>query len=486
MVLFCSVPSFPIFTPLKTFTMKNPILFRTLGLVLLACCSTPATAQLKSSDFEGSVIEHNEFLPLADGNMAMISSDKDGIYISTYNSASKLIWEKDVEVTPDIRRTDQFVVSRDGKDIYTVSTHGEIAHVRTEEQYEVSWTDAVTGKNVVKEFPDKDGSFGHVYSTWANSNYLFVMTTRKLMSEDGFSSEGIKVFRFNRESLEKTELRHDMITTQAGLGHIWEVIRVEEEYMEAYAITLAAPEVKIRLGRFDNNGKQVSMKDAAFKIAANHDFVSTKNRPTTSTGVGPVSHGYFERKTQSGVMPFYTSSLSKLQMAYCQSTGTYYACGLTHLDEGKAFGAYRNDGFVIMRFNSDFQVDKTGEYFDKPVFADDNNFTGEDDYMRRHIQCVFDAAGNPVVIMGCKRTYMFSLDKTDLSSTKMEKLENDEFSVAGGVMNAGPNWILKETDAIEMMSSSNKLYVILVSGRTQYAVVQESGGDITVMTKDVK
>lgn len=459
---------------------------RTICLLGIFFIAATAHAQVKSSDYEGSVIPNNELLPIDGGNVALISSDKDGIYISTYDADSKLMWEKDIEVISDIRRTDQFVVSRNGKDIYTVSTHGEIAHLRTEETFEVSWTDAATGESVVREFPDEDGSFGHVYSTWANSRYLFVMTTRKHMTDDDFTSEGLKVFRFNRQTLEKTDLKHHMTIDLVGLGHIWEVIRVEEDYVEAYAVTLAEPLVKIALGRFDNNGREVFVKEAEFKIAANHNFVATKNRPTTGAGVGPVSHGYFERKAgQNGSVAVYVRFLSQLQMAYCQATGTYYACGLTHLDDGKALGAYRNDGFVIVKFKSDFQVDKYQEYFDKPVFADDNNFTGENDYMNRHIQCLFDVAGNPVVLMGCKRKYMFSLDG-DLFSTKMEKLEKDEFTVAGGVVNTGSNWILKETDAQELMSSSAKLYVIVISGTTQYAVVQESGGDITVMTKGVK
>lgn len=460
---------------------------RVILSAIILTAVVPGMAQVKSTKFEGSYIANNKIMPIAKGRMAFASSDWEGVYISTYDSTSALVWEKDYTVPQERTRIDRFVSSANGNDIWVLSTYEEYLYTKPLKQIDVSWIDAISGDSKTKSFPFPEMDFGFVYSTWANSKYLFVMTTAHRIYNSEIANEpGVRVYRFDKSTLAMTKLDHDMERPTKFTNVFWEVLRVEEEFVEAYVVTSAGRMIEIKFGRFDNNGKEVSVASSEFMIKeADHFTRQVHGYCSPGPGIGESNHSYQMYSSGNGVTIELIYPMSSVQVAYCAKTQTYYATGMIGPEEQKRLATVY-DGFFLAKLNSKFEVEKYKEYIDVPVFESDRNFeihAGPDGH---HIQCYFDPAGNPVVQMGSEKSYLFTIDQSDLALTKSIEIEQENYQTVGSVLNAGSNWLVADPIAEEEQGKYN-MFGVLVSGNWQYALKQNyNSGDITVFTKKVK
>lgn len=441
---------------------------------------TQVQAQVKFSKFDATYIWNHAVFPVAKQRIAYVSADMEGVYVSTYDTTSAIAWEKDYPLTKDRSRNNKFVASAKGEDLWVISYY---TGSRDPQECTVLWIDALTGESKSKTHAAEE--FGYVYSTWANSKYFFVLTTKYEMTDKNISKEPtMNLYRFDKSNLEMKKLEHDFDTPTAFEKVFWEIVRVEEEFVEGYAVSQAGSNIEVKFRRFDNNGKKVLTSAVAFAIKEEEHFTrQIHGYCTPGPGIGESNHNYYTYAGANADIIELIYPTSSVQVAYCAKTSTYYLCGVIGPGEQAKLGTIY-DGIFLAKVNADHKLEAYKEYIDEPIMTKDKNFEVHESPANRYIKCLFDMNGNPFVDFGAETAYRYLIDQGDLSLVKALDKQSAIYGVAGGVY-IRQNSLRMDPIYRDATGRFDK-YWDVVSGNWEYAFRQDqSSGDISVFTKRV-
>lgn len=455
-------------------------------VAVLVMCSFSATAfaQVQSSDFTDTYKYTNVLLPIAKGRIARFGADDKAFYISTYDSSASEVWKKTYPNAKKAIRGINYLSSADGNDIWIISSYPD-AGKKGPKEFSVLCVDALTGESTSRTFPEQ--AFGYIHSTWANDKYLFITTTQVRMYDGDIATKaGLRLFRIDATTLEMTQPEHEMDKGMPYGNVFWEMLRVENDFVEGYMVVTAGNAIGLKFARFDNDGKLISTKETAFRIkAADHFTRQIHGYCSPGPGVGEPNHSYYAYSAGQNIAIELIYPLASVQVSYCAKTQTYWAVGVIGKGEQKKVGT-PYDGFFLAKLNADFGVAEYSEYIDQPLLDKDKNFKIHATPDGHHVQCYFDPAGNPVVGIGSEAMYYFVIDQSGLLVKTSYKAEQEHYQNVGSIVDAGSNWIVSDPDAVEVQGRMS-MFQSIVSGNYQYAVKQNySSGSGKILTKKVR
>ncbi len=463
---------------------RRVVLLPLIAILLMLGFSAPTFAQVLSSDFTEAYKSGNTILPIAKSMIAHVRSDQDAIYVSTYDSSASMVWNKKYTSPWKPLNKYNYLANASGNAIWIISSNTP-GGKKAAKEFTVRKINSLTGESTEKTIPE--ASFGYVHSTWANDKYLFVLTTQVTMYDGDIATKaGLKLIRIDAATLEMTQPEHEMDNGMPYGNVFWEMLRVENDFVEGYVVLSAGNAIALKFARFDNEGKLISSKETAFKLkAADHFTRQIHGYCSPGPGVGEPNHSYYSYSSGQNYAIELIYPLASVQVSYSAKTQTYWAVGVIGKGEQKKV-ATPYDGFFLGKLNADFGVAEYSEYIDQPLLDKDKNFKIHATPDGHHVQCYFDPLGNPVVGIGSESMYYFIIDQSGLLVKNSYKAEQEHYQNAGSIVNAGPNWIVSDADAIEVQGRMS-MFQSIVSGNYQYAVKQNyNSGAGKVLTKKAR
>lgn len=444
-------------------------------LLIFAMSGYNLRAQATSSEEPFTYCYNQTILDLGKNGIAVAGSEqKAGATILRYDSTAKQLWSKTYPLPNLKSRKDVFASSADGKDIYALSMENIRENGGTS-SIAVLHVDAVTGEKNEKAYTMEH--FGHILYMYANSNYLFVFTTYYLFVDPSVTKDPKpKLYRFDRQTLEMKELDHEMKPPTAFGRVFWQVIRVEDDFVEAYVVKEATQHISLELARFDNEGKKIKTTEASF------DLEKTFARQTNSHM--PLAPGVTRDKYQQNVAVSFGATNSVIiimvypmdacYLLYDPASQSYFAYGVCGPGEQKKAGT-KHTGIYVAKLDAGFKLLAFKEHADVAILGGDKKFYIHSAPDSRYISAYIGAPGHMMIWAG---EYALTVDMTDLVIKKSAEM-GPVGNTSGNHM-AAPDHLVSRKEVTGKVKQMAGLAYIATSTR-QYALVYPFyGGNIKV------
>lgn len=435
---------------------------------LLFLCPFAMNAQVATSTFEDySFVYNYETFAIGENALGYLSWDKDGLYLSKFDSTTKQVWEKEYPLTKKSSRRDYSAHDKTGKDIYVLS-FDNVEDEGGGSGLSVTHIDAISGLSSTRSYPGED--YGHVLDQWCTSRYFFVRTTKYKLDDDKIEKDpGMKLYRFDKKSLSMEKLEHEMGNASRYPRVFWNFVRYEEDFVEGYVVNEAGHKISLTLARFDNDGKKIKSATSLFELSGDNY--------TRQISMGKNTSYSYSTANANVTVLIYPSSSVKLM--YCDDSKNYYAFGVCGPDEQQKIATVYT-GFFVARMDSAFGLATFKEHTNIPELDKDSKFRIHAAPDSRYINMSYIGDRELVIFVP---GHAFKIDQRTLAF-KQPKADGEVVDTYDGTRK-----IIKTDHYIghdATVQKSNKQmtsYMTVITHRWQFAFIQNySSGKVQVFS----
>lgn len=449
---------------------------KTFGLVLFFAVFTvnlPAQIVEEEVEYEDGYL--TDLINLGENGIAVFKKvEKVGPQITRFGGDGKLLWNK----------TFTLPGKRTSKTCHASSVNGKDMYVLGFEKYNYDGggsnpallcIDAVTGEFREKLYTEKD--FGNVLSLWANSKYLFVFTTYYEMTLDAMEKKdpGVKVYRFDKETMEMKALSHEMGNASTFSRVFWQVIRVEEDFVEAYVVKEATQHVGLTIARFDNEGKKIKSTDVSFDLREMfcRQVNSSMELPN---GVSRDEHTQNCLYEFNGGDPKYTMiyPMTSCYMVFDPATQVYYAYGVCGPDEQRRLGS-KYSGFFVAKIDADHKLVVFKEHAEVKEFSADKKFFIHEPAYYHWVSANLRIDGKLILNFATRETGLrVIINPADCSVENASENPKEHYGVNGIQVVTDDKLLGVRKEVTGKMKKSDSMNILVTPSR-QFAVVIGNG-----------
>lgn len=449
-----------------------------LPLIFLSLPATGLHAQLNTATSDWLKLSENRVLDLGLNGIAVVGSDPSiGANIARFDAGGAAMWTKNYPLGGTFC---YFASNADGNDLYVLDFKKEETNGGGKNQQLIR-IDAATGTSVSKNYSEPD--FGFVLSMYANKKYFFVCTTKYSLDDNRIENDhSVKLYRFDRQTLEMKSLDHQMSNASDDPRVFWQFIRVEDDFVEGYIVNEADQKVTLTLARFDNDGKKISTKETTLMLKTNMARQSNGMMPLAPG----ISRGTFGQNYAYllGANDFISIMIYPMCSCYLQYdvfSKAYYAYGLCGPGEQKKI-ATRYTGYYVAKMDTAFKQEAFKESASVPVLTGDNQFVMNTTVDKRYLSGYFTATGEFSLIIGTDtKSYQFYISEKDLITKFSGEMKESNYAVFGNKIGSSDHFLVNDPDVTSKAKKSSIYY--LATATRQYAVlIPSSGKEITVLS----
>lgn len=303
----------------------------------------------------------------------------------------KVLWNKNIPIPSEKKSIGKFFgTSSDGNDVYVLSFEK-----RSEKN---GYTGAIlthvdiNGIAKSKRYDDHPETFGFVLMLYANSKYLFVMTsTYNYYDYKHEPNENqYQLYRFDKNTLEMKLLDDDLEKVNPTFTSAWQMIRVTDAGVTAYRVLASQDQTTtIELASFDNDGKKISYVSNDIKFTAFPR--KTFCRPNYPAGIcrGDFTLNISVTGTQ-GMYETVQEPEGWCNMIYDDMNDRYLAYGMIGPEQQKnttsdMIAENLFTGFFVQEFSADFKPGKKVENTNLPDLLADKKIRHDNDIHERKL-----------------------------------------------------------------------------------------------------
>lgn len=441
-------------------------------------------------------------LPMKGHKPLILNLEKKGIAIIGHNWGNKgapimridtsgnLVWSEEVQWRLDSDLDYLAVSSYNGNDIYLITssrTNRSISNTSGANP-KIFHIDSESGK--MRQATSTNSNFGNILSLWANDSFCYVITTPKpfvqYRYEDGVSFE---LWRIDKRTLEFTKMDHDMEQPVPQSLNYWQVIRVESNFYEAYAIIEGTDKaLTARLARFDNRGKLLRTQDK--RIVLNNTFTRATNSsmplaPGTSRNRNdrPNYMTWISDKTGESTI-LIVAPTAMCYMTYHSPSDSYFVYGYIG-PKPQTPSHTLHTGFFVGKLDSSFNLIKFIEHENIPEVVANSTIHLHATPHSRMI-AAYTSGPNLLIELG-EPKIQFDISYSDLSILNTHVVEKSGYdrigskaASAGKQFNNCPKKVLPENRQAKIhiqVATTNRHYMII------YAI--SSKGTITITSESL-
>lgn len=441
------------------------------GILVILLFSSLLTVRAQLTTVNATMSNYSpEVLNLGSNGLAVIGGNKkEAQTVVRIDGEGKLLWQKDYTAFIGKSVFTMPASSASGNDIYilafdAIDTKGGgknlwLTHIdsKTGESYDKKWT-------IEK--------FGHVLTMYANDKYLFVMATQHPMSEPKIEKEpGLRLYRFDKITLEMNELQHEMNNPWPQPRVFWQVIRVENDFTEGYVVKAATGQsVTLALARFDNDGKKLFMKEVTMELKSSFTRDSNGDMP-----LGPGISRYMYK--QNVLQLSYNGSgysvminpMTTCYLLYHPEAKSYFAYGYCGPGEQKK-ASTKHTGIYVGKMDSTFTLVAFKEHQNVSEIASHKKISMNAASDTRMISGYVGPGNNLILELSPVEYLHLQITGDDLAINKTVASDVSVYKISGNRMSGSASVLATQKEVAAKNKRTTALCYVCTATR-QYAIV---------------